>query len=99
MHGRYIGAEAKKKKKKKKNRVRKHLKKGFYSQGAASDQDDQDLHSLQEILVFLTKREEINYVYNLRFKQTPTKNSGPGSLLMQVLQKKVCRGKYEIPMD
>ena len=28
------------------------------------------------------------YYYNLRFKQTSTKNSGPGSLLMQVLQKK-----------
>ena len=32
-----------------------------------------------------------------RFKQTSTKNSGPGSLLMQVLQKKVFREKYEIP--
>ena len=28
------------------------------------------------------------YHYNLRFKLTSTKNSGPGSLLMQVLQKK-----------
>ena len=36
--------------------------------------------------------------YNLRFKQTSTKNSGPGSLLMQVLQKKVYREKYEIPL-
>ena len=29
------------------------------------------------------------YYYSLRFKQTSTKNSGPGSLLMQVDQKKV----------
>ena len=28
------------------------------------------------------------YYYNLRFKQTSAKNSGPGSLLMQVVQKK-----------
>ena len=38
------------------------------------------------------------YYYNLRFKQTSTKNSGPGSLLMQVFQKKVYREKYEIPL-
>ena len=35
---------------------------------------------------------------NLRFKQTSTKNSHPGSLLMQVLQNKVFREKYEIPL-
>ena len=39
-----------------------------------------------------------NYYHNLRFKQTSTKNSGPGSLLMQVLQKKVYREKYEIQL-
>ena len=38
------------------------------------------------------------YYYNLRFEQTSTKNSGPGSLLMQVLQKKVYREKYEIQL-
>ena len=27
-----------------------------------------------------------------------TKNSGPGSILMQVLQKKVYKEKYEIPL-
>ena len=42
--------------------------------------------------------EALNYCYYLRFKQTSTKNSGPGSLLMQVLQKKVYREKYEIPL-
>ena len=39
------------------------------------------------------------YNYNLRFKQTSTKNSGPGSFLMQVLQKILYRKKYEIPLD
>ena len=38
------------------------------------------------------------YYYNLRFKQTLTKHSGTGSLLKQVLQKKVYREKYEIPL-
>ena len=33
------------------------------------------------------------YYYNLRFKQTSTKNSSPGSILMQVLQKKMYREK------
>ena len=36
--------------------------------------------------------------YNKRFKQTSTKNSGPGPLLMQVIQEKVYREKYEIPL-
>ena len=38
------------------------------------------------------------YYYNLGFKQTSTKNIGPGSLLMQVLQKRVYGEKYEIPL-
>ena len=40
--------------------------------------------------------EALKYYYNVRFKQTSTKNSGPGSLLMQILQKKMYREKYEI---
>ena len=41
--------------------------------------------------------EALKYYYNLRFKRTSTKNSGPESLLVQVLQEKVYREKYEIP--
>ena len=33
------------------------------------------------------------YYYNLKFKQTSVKNSGPGSLLMQVFQKKKLIGR------
>ena len=32
-------------------------------------------------------------MYNLKFKQTSTKNSGPGSLLMQVLREKSVKGR------
>ena len=39
------------------------------------------------------------YYYNLRFKQISSKNSGPASFRMQVLQnKKVYMEKYEIPL-
>ena len=38
------------------------------------------------------------YYFNFRFEQTSTKNSGSGSLLMQVLPEKVYREKYEIPL-
>ena len=50
------------------------------------------------------KRDDLDLAVNfpflddIRYKQSSTKNSGPGSLLMQELQKKRYREKYEIPL-
>ena len=57
--------------------------------------------SVENKSVLFQKKKKKIYIYiyiYIRFKQTSTKNSGPGSLLMKVLQKKVYREKYEIPL-